>query len=206
MYAFVGTLSFRPSFAGSAVSTSTTTTSVCRAAASVRMGMSESVPFLEKPSKLDGSMVGDVGFDPLYFSDYIDLDYSRAAELKHGRICMLATLGFIVQELVHLPGPMFQEANPFKAIYTVPIEGWAQILVVISLVELATFKSTYESGADLGFDPMGMGKPSDMPALQLKELKNGRLAMMAFLGFVFQVFATGKPILAGLSSPIAVNL
>ena len=34
-----------------------------------RQAKSESVPFLEKPPALDGSMVGDVGFDPLGFSN-----------------------------------------------------------------------------------------------------------------------------------------
>jgi hypothetical protein len=74
-----------------------------------------------------------------------------------------------VQDLVHLPGgPAFSEANPIKAIAAVPVEGWIQIIVAICLVELATFKTTYESGATLGFDPMGMGKDSSMA---LKEIK-----------------------------------
>jgi hypothetical protein len=37
---------------------------------------SPSVPFLEKPPALDGSMAGDVGFDPLGFSNAW-LDVSR---------------------------------------------------------------------------------------------------------------------------------
>jgi hypothetical protein len=74
-----------------------------------------------------------------------------------------------VQDLVHLPGgPAFSESNPIKAISAVPVEGWLQIIVAISLIELATFKKTYESGATLGFDPMGMGKDSSMV---LKEIK-----------------------------------
>ena len=61
-------------------------------------GMSQCLPFLKCPPKLDGSMVGDVGFDPMGLSDVQpDLKYARAAELKHGRICMLATIGFVFQ-------------------------------------------------------------------------------------------------------------
>jgi Chlorophyll A-B binding protein len=37
------------------------------------------------------------------------------------------------------------------------------------------------------FDPMGMSSPQ----MKQKEIKNGRLAMLAFLGFVSQHFATG---------------
>lgn len=47
------------------------------------MEASPSVPFLERPAKLDGSMPGDVGFDPLGFSNRFDLNFLREAELKH---------------------------------------------------------------------------------------------------------------------------
>jgi hypothetical protein len=52
-------------------------------------------------------MAGDVGFDPLGITYFIDLKWLREAELKHGRICMLATAGILVQEVVHLPGAQF---------------------------------------------------------------------------------------------------
>ena len=40
------------------------------------------------------------------------------------------------------------------------------------------------------FDPLGWSK-GDLEDLKVKELKNGRLAMLAFLGFVAQYGATG---------------
>ncbi len=52
---------------------------------------------------VDGALPGDVGFDPLGFSDVFDIKVLREAELKHGRIAMLATLGLIVQELYTFP-------------------------------------------------------------------------------------------------------
>lgn len=198
MTAFVSAFStaFRPSFAGSAVASP----SVCSRPAAVSMTMSEAVPFLEKPSKLDGTRVGDIGFDPLYLSDYINLDYAAASEIKHGRICMLASLGMLVQEFVHLPSAAFSEANPLKAIYAVPVEGWVQIITVICILELASFKDTYTVGADLGFNPLNFGSPETMDALRLKEIKNGRLAMLATMGFIMQTFITGKPVIAQLGS------
>lgn len=168
--------------------------------APMTMIASKAIPFLEAPSKLDGSRIGDVGFDPLYLSDYIDLDYAAAGELKNGRVAMLACLGMLVQEFVHLPNAMFAEANPIKAVYSVPVEGWIQILLAITIVELVTFKKTYESGGDLGFDPLNMMAKGNIEELKLKELKNGRLAMLASIGFIMQTMVTDKPIFAQLSS------
>ena len=48
--------------------------------------------------------VGDVGFDPLGFSAIIDMRWLREAELKHGRVCMLAATGMIVQDVYQFPG------------------------------------------------------------------------------------------------------
>jgi hypothetical protein len=47
---------------------------------------------------------GDVGFDPLGISNLIDVRWLREAELKHGRVCMLAATGMIVQDVYKFPG------------------------------------------------------------------------------------------------------
>lgn len=52
--------------------------------------MSESLPFMECPPALDGSMAGDVGFDPFGFAKTKeDLMNYREAEVKHARLAML---------------------------------------------------------------------------------------------------------------------
>lgn len=53
---------------------------------------SESLPFMARPAALDGSLVGDVGFDPLGFAKTKDdlLNY-REAEIKHARLAMLVS-------------------------------------------------------------------------------------------------------------------
>ena len=54
--------------------------------------MSESLPFMMRPPALDGSMVGDVGFDPLGFAKTKeDLMNYREAEIKHCRLAMLVS-------------------------------------------------------------------------------------------------------------------
>lgn len=48
--------------------------------------MSKAIPFVARPKNLDGSMPGDVGFDPFGFAgeDKTSLMNMREAELKHG--------------------------------------------------------------------------------------------------------------------------
>lgn len=49
-----------------------------------------------------------------------------AAEVKHGRVAMLAVVGFLLTQYVHLPGEQFQ-AGPLEAVTTVPIGAQAQV-------------------------------------------------------------------------------
>eukprot|EP00419_Tripos_fusus_P032230 CAMPEP_0172777598 /NCGR_PEP_ID=MMETSP1074-20121228/201483_1 /TAXON_ID=2916 /ORGANISM="Ceratium fusus, Strain PA161109" /LENGTH=267 /DNA_ID=CAMNT_0013614519 /DNA_START=64 /DNA_END=864 /DNA_ORIENTATION=- len=60
---------------------------------------SASVPFLLHPKQLDGWVGGEKGFDPLGTTDAIPVYLMREAELKHGRVCMLATIGWIATDL-----------------------------------------------------------------------------------------------------------
>ena len=48
------------------------------------------MPFLTAAKCQSSGLAGaEAGFDPLYFSDFLDVKWLREAELKHGRICML---------------------------------------------------------------------------------------------------------------------
>ena len=48
------------------------------------------MPFLTAAAcQSSGLADASTGFDPLYFSDFLDIKWLREAELKHGRICML---------------------------------------------------------------------------------------------------------------------
>eukprot|EP00548_Thalassiothrix_antarctica_P009779 CAMPEP_0194158874 /NCGR_PEP_ID=MMETSP0152-20130528/77518_1 /TAXON_ID=1049557 /ORGANISM="Thalassiothrix antarctica, Strain L6-D1" /LENGTH=217 /DNA_ID=CAMNT_0038868379 /DNA_START=140 /DNA_END=790 /DNA_ORIENTATION=- len=55
---------------------------------------SQALPFAKVVFPLDGSMAGDVGFDPLGFAKTeVDLSTYREAEIKHARLAMLAAAG-----------------------------------------------------------------------------------------------------------------
>lgn len=117
---------------------------------------------------------------------------------------MLAALGFVVQEFVHLPGEAFSEKDPIAAIYKVPIQGWAQILTFIAFCELATFKATYDDSrapGDLGFDPLKLAKtPAQKEKYAEYEIVHCRAAMVGFMGFLLQRIVTGQGVIEQLTN------
>jgi hypothetical protein len=61
---------------------------------------SKAIPFLKQPSLLNGSMVGDVGFDPFDLAENPTLlENYREAEIRHCRIAMLGAAGWPLSEL-----------------------------------------------------------------------------------------------------------
>merc|ERR1719183_2631723 len=171
---------------------------------------SNALPFLDAPARQSSGLVGaEAGFDPLYFSDFLDIKFLREAELKHGRICMLASTGYMAQEFFSLPSYPGYSSNPIEAVSSVPAEGLLQIILAVSYLEVVSNKgkfsmtNMFEDGrapGDLGFDPLKFGdNPATRARLELAELKNGRLAMLAFSGMIHQTFVTGKPLFASLS-------
>jgi len=176
---------------------------------------SYALPFLEAPACQSSGLPGaEAGFDPLYFSNFMDIKWLREAELKHGRVCMLASTGYIAQEMFSLPNYPGYSANPVEAFNSVPTEGLLQIVIFMGWLEVISNNGKYSMSemfedparepGNLGFDPL---KFSDNAAtkeqLQMAELRNGRLAMLAFSGMIHQTFVTGKPLFASLSDIFA---
>eukprot|EP00612_Vaucheria_litorea_P005946 CAMPEP_0171461536 /NCGR_PEP_ID=MMETSP0945-20130129/5943_1 /TAXON_ID=109269 /ORGANISM="Vaucheria litorea, Strain CCMP2940" /LENGTH=172 /DNA_ID=CAMNT_0011987899 /DNA_START=332 /DNA_END=850 /DNA_ORIENTATION=+ len=162
--------------------------------------MSKSVPFLTKPSKLDG-WVGNAEFDPFMISEYFPVEYLRESELKHGRVAMLAVVGFIVSEIIHLPGAAYQASNPVDAVSMVGAQPMLQIFAFCGFLESVfhkgkmTIEDMHANGqvpGEFGFDPLGVSKdPAKEAKYKLSEIKNGRLAMLAISGLIHQSLITG---------------
>eukprot|EP00523_Entomoneis_sp_CCMP467_P002891 CAMPEP_0168744874 /NCGR_PEP_ID=MMETSP0724-20121128/14320_1 /TAXON_ID=265536 /ORGANISM="Amphiprora sp., Strain CCMP467" /LENGTH=196 /DNA_ID=CAMNT_0008792555 /DNA_START=25 /DNA_END=615 /DNA_ORIENTATION=+ len=143
-------------------------------------------------------------FDPLGLATTYEpfLPFFREAELRHGRTAMLAVLGMIVPDFVRIPGePYSFEAVPKTVDAHDALIGTSmqQLLIWISLWDTivtapavaATMKGEREPG-DFAWDTW---KPKDEATFKEKqesELRNGRLAMMAFSGIVTQSVLTGK--------------
>jgi hypothetical protein len=87
------------STASAFVATSGTKGTITASALSMT-GKSKAIPFLKQPALLDGSMIGDVGFDPFDLAENPTLlgNY-REAEIRHCRIAMLGAAGWPLSEL-----------------------------------------------------------------------------------------------------------
>merc|ERR1719223_586169 len=157
----------------------------------------ESLPFLVKRPQLKGYL-GDVGFDPLGFSEILPMDWLREAELKHCRVSMLAFVGFLFTDFYTLPGYEFTTLEAHDA--CVANGSMSQLLLWLGLLEVfgaiaidQTLRGSGREPGDYGFDPIGfISDPAKKEEMQMKELANGRLAMFAFGGAVTQAVLTGN--------------
>merc|ERR1711934_238393 len=163
-------------------------------------------------------------FDPLGFcsADNVTegkIKFYREVELKHGRVGMLAALGFLVGENFH---PLFGgniDVPAYLAFQQTPLQTfWPAVVGAIAIPEVFSvftfetpalfaekgkggmvwsIRSDHESG-DLGFDPLGLKPtdPAELKEMQTKELNNGRLAMIAAAGMIAQELATGEKLAA----------
>ncbi|CAE7832129.1 FCPF [Symbiodinium sp. CCMP2592] len=150
-------------------------------------------------------------FDPLGMSkdgDEKTFRRRRESELKNGRVAMFAAMGFITPEYFRFPGFLsptkglkFADVpNGLAALSKVPFLGWIQILVFCGMVDFGLYRADpsrdpgdYENAGILGV-PNASGPMADAEGRKRKlnsELANGRLAMMAITGMLFQNGITG---------------
>jgi len=152
----------------------------------------------------DDTVVGitpPVGFfDPLGLSkgqSDATMGYYREAELKHGRVAMAATLGWYLNAGgVH---PAFNSAlsnDPLKAAAELPVVGWVQFVLGCGAIEWLgqqiKERPGYVPGDLLGSAYWVDDSDDGWVDYQNKELNNGRLAMVAIMGIIYQDVATGE--------------
>ena len=149
----------------------------------------------------------------------------REAEVTHGRVSMLAVLGFLAQEKAHFLfvepdkdiGPAIRHLDEVRAVSPAFFEGLGFAIALCELFRsqqgwlnptkagLGDFPRLLDDEyypGDVGFDPLGL-KPTDpveFAEMQTKELQNGRLAMLAIAGFVAQEAVGGETVLNGFDT------
>mmetsp|Transcript_16772 Transcript_16772/g.40883 ORF Transcript_16772/g.40883 Transcript_16772/m.40883 type:complete len:145 (+) Transcript_16772:389-823(+) len=143
-----------------------------------------------------------MGFDPMRLSDIqTDLNYARWAELKHGRICMLALVGMVVQQSgAHIPGDQFTNTDIFGAISSVGFAGNIQVLMAIGVVEGINYNKHYDDSTpgEIGWEGKGWASLTDSEKAFRKESEvvHCRLAMIAFTGAIVQTLLFSKPLIS----------
>jgi len=162
----------------------------------------------EQVEKLPGVTAPAGLFDPLGFSTKTPegtLLYYREAEIKHGRVCMLASIGILDQEFYHplFGGNIDVPAAKLGGTYiqeTQLADFWPAALISVGLYDLlwTIYSRQPERDSipnwDLGWDPLKI-KPKDPKEwydMQTKELNNGRLAMIGTAGMLVQELVTGQ--------------
>lgn len=184
--------------------------------------MSIAVPFLKRPTKLDGSHAGDVGFDPLGLSESNDMYTLMEAEIRHARLAMLAVIGWPLSELVGpnfmLHGPnniapsVLNGFDPLSFLATAAIFGgfgyfeYKTSLRRVDDKELGKkhaedMKNVWKYGVpgDYNFDPLGLynsfGDTADgRKAMRELEIAHGRSAMLGITGFAAWEALTGHQV------------
>eukprot|EP00543_Licmophora_paradoxa_P013228 CAMPEP_0202476798 /NCGR_PEP_ID=MMETSP1360-20130828/93601_1 /ASSEMBLY_ACC=CAM_ASM_000848 /TAXON_ID=515479 /ORGANISM="Licmophora paradoxa, Strain CCMP2313" /LENGTH=219 /DNA_ID=CAMNT_0049104013 /DNA_START=389 /DNA_END=1048 /DNA_ORIENTATION=+ len=184
---------------------------------------SKALPFMNRPPLLDGSMAGDVGFDPLGLSNIdevgIDLYWLREAEIKHCRVAMLAVVGMVQVECFG-PAPGCEMAtaknqmDAFWQIWGAHPQYIAFALIMIMITETVSGIATTtgrESGmrepGDFGLDPLGFsrGDPAKFERIKAQEVANGRLAMWAAAGLLVQGCSTTEGGVGNLMTALKDN-
>jgi hypothetical protein len=176
-------------------------------------------------------MPGDYGFDPLGLGeDKVALEWYKQAELQHARWAMLGVTGMAAPELIQNPFvegamPNWAEAPLWDGYMASPntlfvvqmfMMNWAEVRRWQDMKNPGTMNEDPLTGANKGdtntdvgypkglFDPMGMAKdPEKVKVLKVKEIANGRLAMVAVMGCIIQNEATGVGPIANLKAHLA---
>jgi len=125
---------------------------------------SASLPWLPRPVNLDGSMVGDVGFDPFYLSsipkdwagfiqppsweersEISTLYWMREAELKHSRVAMLAWFGWLATDgafgiTMRFPGEIYKSIPSSYEAHDILVQQGSMtvLLLAVAFVEFCS--------------------------------------------------------------------
>jgi hypothetical protein len=140
-------------------------------------------------------------FDPLGLvadGNQATFDRLRLTEIKHGRISMLAVVGYLVQEAgfrwtgtIDLAGTKFADLpNGYAAIEAIPYLGKLQLFAAIGLLEITVMRDFVggDFPGDLRNNYIDFGWDNFDEETKFKkrniELNQGRAAMMGILGLM----------------------
>jgi hypothetical protein len=112
---------------------------------------------------------------------------------------MLATVGYVFPKLIgHFDGDVSVD-DPIAAIGQADLQWWAQFVIFCGTIEAYKYRqeldgksSTHQGEPAIDWMKMYPKDEAGRKEMQLKELKNGRLAMLGIAGFVSAHFIPGS--------------
>merc|ERR1712032_256098 len=140
-------------------------------------------------------------FDPLGFckvGDYATFHKLRSAELKHGRVAMMAAAGTVFAHYVKFPG--FEKVPAGLGALSSPgfAIGFFVLFPLAGFLEIVYWKDDINKEPGNFGDPAGWagtglgGAGSYSDEMRNKELNNGRMAMFSIVGILIAELVTGK--------------
>lgn len=145
------------------------------------------------PSKELGATPPLMYFDPLGFAKVGDkegFENLRAAELKHGRVAMMAAVGAVAQTQIKFPG--FEDVpTNIECVITSPATyGLIALTLICGFIEISVWPQDPNKEPGNFGDPVGFGQYSR--EWRERELNNGRMGMIAILAIVVTDLVTKK--------------
>mmetsp|Transcript_28761 Transcript_28761/g.76767 ORF Transcript_28761/g.76767 Transcript_28761/m.76767 type:complete len:286 (+) Transcript_28761:2-859(+) len=141
-------------------------------------GPPEPPPF--DPATQIGALLPVGYFDPLNICKVGDrgkFRNFREAELKHGRVAMMASVGLVGQHFLKFPGFEAVPSGIRAADVSPGLQGWIVMILFCGYMELKVWKQDPKKEiGDFG-DPLGLNMYDD--DMRNREISNGRFAMLS---------------------------
>jgi len=138
-------------------------------------------------------------FDPLNLgSTDTKMERYTTVEVKHGRIAMIACVGYVIPEVYRFPGCEAYDSG-LEALSSLDFLGWLQIFALIGAHEaLVKPRDGGIGGFDygLGIELLEGQSDEEVERKLTVERNNGRLAMVGIMGLMIQDGLFGNPIAA----------
>jgi hypothetical protein len=135
-------------------------------------------------------------------AQYAPLDFLRKAELANGRSAMLATVGWSFPTLWTFPDGPVDTTDPIEAFFKADPQWWAQFIIFCATIEGFKYRAEMDGKSYAGeinkeaaidwtgnWAKMDDAQKEDMA---IKELKNGRLAMIGMAGYFASILVPGS--------------